>query len=351
MKLSPSIVKPLIAWHSSARRPLPWREDVTPYRVWISEIMLQQTRIEAVIPYYRRFLAACPTVEALAEIDEGTLLKLWEGLGYYSRARNLKRAAEVIVREHGGRLPADIEKLKALPGIGEYTAGAIGSIAFGLPSPAVDGNVLRVLSRLTADRRDILLPAVKREAQEALREIYPEGEDARYLTEALMGLGQTVCIPGAPRCDACPLQNECLAKKEGLADRLPLRAPRTKRTMEERTVFMAVKDGEVGIFRRPPEGLLGGLYELPSADGHLSPEEARELLAGFGLRVLSIEVGPSAKHIFTHREWHMTSYLVTLAEKGGGLTFASLCALRGEYAVPTAFKAFTAYLAERLAEK
>ncbi len=351
MKLSPTIIPPLVAWHKKTWRPLPWREDITPYRVWISEIMLQQTRIEAVIPYYQRFLSACPTVEALARIDEGTLLKLWEGLGYYSRARNLKRAAERIVSEYGGELPADREALMRLPGIGEYTAGAIGSIAFGLPTPAVDGNVLRVLARLTADERDILLPAVKREAGEALREIYPTGKEARALTEALMGLGQTVCIPGTPRCYLCPLKEECLAKQKGVEGLLPNRARRTQRRVEKRTVFMAVADGEVGIFRRPPEGLLGGLFELPSADGHLDAEEARALLLGFGLSVLSIEKGPSSKHIFTHLEWHMNSYFVTLERKGGGLTFCALPALRGEYAIPTAFRRFVTYLEGRLAEK
>ncbi len=351
MKLSPDMIPPLLTWHAAVRRPLPWRESPDPYRIWISEIMLQQTRIEAVIPYYRRFIAALPTVRALAEVDEGVLMKLWEGLGYYSRARNLKRAADRIVSEYGGALPADREALMRLPGIGEYTAGAIGSIAFGLPTPAVDGNVLRVLARITADERNILLPAVKREAQSALGEIYPTGELAKELTEGLMELGQTVCIPGAPRCGECPLAGLCLARARGVEGRLPNRAKRTARAVEERTVFMAVFDKEVGIFRRPPEGLLGGLFELPSADGHLSKEEAGELLSGFGLSVASIEKGPCAKHVFTHLEWHMSSYFVTLKEKGGGLTFAGLSALRGEYAVPTAFRKFISYLAERLSEK
>ena len=345
MSLS-AVPAPLIAWYRGARRPLPWRDEPTPYHVWISEIMLQQTRIEAVIPYYHRFLSAFPTVEALARSDEEQLMKLWEGLGYYSRARNLRRAAEAITREHGGILPASVEALRRLPGIGDYTAGAIASIAFGLPEPAVDGNVLRVVARLTADGRDILSPAVKREVTEALRAVYPAApEEARAMTEALMELGEVVCIPnGTPHCDACPLKDICRARAEGLTDRIPYRKPKPTRTVEKRTVFLLLSGERIGIFRRPPEGLLGGLWELPSAEGHLSAEEARELLLGWGLAPVAVEPGPSAKHIFTHREWQMTSFLVTLCEAGGGLTFAEREELRTVYAVPTAFRAFLSHL-------
>ena len=340
-ELSP-IVSPLLAWYARVGRMLPWRQERTPYHVWISEIMLQQTRIEAVIPYYRRFLEAFPTVEALAEAEDAHLMKLWEGLGYYSRARNLKKAAEAIVREHGGRLPASVEDLKSLPGIGDYTAGAIASIAFGLAEPAVDGNVLRVMARLLADGRDVLSPALKREATERLREIYPkEPCGATAMTEALMELGETVCIPnGAPRCEACPLAALCRARETGCADTLPYRAPRKARTQEARTVLLLLFGDHVGIFRRPPEGLLGGLWEFPSADGTLSPEEVEELLAAWGLSAAAIKEGPAAKHIFTHREWHMTSYLITLDAEGGGLTFATREELRTVYAIPTAFRAF-----------
>ncbi len=340
------ITAPLIAWYRGVRRPLPWRDEPTPYHVWISEIMLQQTRIEAVIPYYRRFLEAFPTVSALAAADEGRLMKLWEGLGYYSRARNLRRAAEAIVREHGGELPASAEALRRLPGIGDYTAGAIASIAFGLPEPAVDGNVLRVVSRLAADRRDILSPAVKREVTEALRAVYPKTHDgAKAMTEALMELGETVCIPnGMPRCDGCPLADLCRARAEGTTDSIPYRKPKPARTVEERTVFLLLSADRIGIFRRPPEGLLGGLYEFPSAEGHLTEAEVRELLSGWGLTPTAIGKGPTAKHIFTHREWHMTSYLVTLDGEGGDLTFAAREELRAVYAIPSAFRAFLSFL-------
>ena len=344
-----AIVEPLLSWYQSVKRPLPWRDEPNPYHVWISEIMLQQTRTAAVIPYYRRFLLAFPTVFDLAEADDNVLLKAWEGLGYYRRAHNLKRAARLIVQKHGGCLPSEREELLALPGIGEYTAGAIASIAYGKPEPAVDGNVLRVLARLTEDSRNILLPAVRREAQEALRAVYPrEPERARAFTEALMELGEQLCIPGgAPRCEECPLRDLCLAKREGLTESLPYREKRAARRIEERTVFLLLHGSRVGIFRREDEGLLGGLWEFPSAGSHLSPDEVRDYLASFGLSVLSVKEGPPAKHIFTHKEWHMRSYLVMLREEGGGITFAEPCELRRTYAIPHAFSAFLKFLEER----
>ncbi len=344
----PALTAPLLAWYEKARRPLPWRTDRTPYHVWLSEIMLQQTRIEAVIPYYRRFLDACPTVEALAALPDDRLMKLWEGLGYYSRARNLKRAAILITEKHGKEFPRDIAALRALPGVGDYTAGAIASLAFGLPEPAVDGNVLRVLSRLTCDERNILLPAVKREYTAALAAIYPqEPQNATAMTEALMELGEVVCLPnGAPKCEECPLRPLCRAHAEGKAASLPNRAKRTARRIEERTVFLLLFEGRIGIFRRPPEGLLAGLWEFPSAAGRLDTEEATDILRGFGLSPLSIETGPSAKHIFTHREWHMTSYVVSLAGEGGGLRFVPEEELRTVYAIPSAFSAFLSFLTD-----
>ena len=339
------IVPPLLVWYRENARSLPWRESPTPYHVWISEIMLQQTRIEAVIPYYYRFLATFPTVAALAEAEDDLLMKHWEGLGYYSRARNLKRAAIKIMTEHGGELPRDPALLRALPGIGDYTAGAVASIAFGLPVPAVDGNVLRVLARLTADRRNVLSEQVKREAQRALTAIYPEApEDCADLTAALMELGEVICIPnGAPRCDACPLAPHCRARADGLTDVLPYREKRPPRTVERRTVLLMMHGGRVGLALRPPEGLLGGLWEFPSADGRLTADEVRELLSLWGLSAVSIAPGPEAKHVFTHKEWHMTSFCISLADEGGGLTFATPEELRSVYALPSAFRRFTAW--------
>ena len=340
------ITRPLIDWYRENARDLPWRRSPTPYHVWISEIMLQQTRIEAVIPYYRRFLESFPTVAALAAAPDELLMKHWEGLGYYSRARNLKRAAVCIMDEHGGELPRDACALRALPGIGDYTAGAIASLAFGLPAPAVDGNVLRVLARLRADARNILDAAVKREAQEMLASIYPkEPEDAAAMTAGLMELGEVVCIPnGAPHCEVCPLAAHCRAYAEGLTDKLPYRAKKPPRTIERRTVLLLEHGGRIAIAKRPDEGLLGGLWEFPSADGHLTEAEVGELLADFGLSGQITERAPDAKHIFTHKEWHMIAYRIALDGEGGGLSFATRDELRGVYALPSAFRTYTRLL-------
>ena len=346
--LLPPLTEPLLAWYRAHSRALPWRIERTPYRVWISEIMLQQTRIEAVIPYYHRFLAALPTVEALAEVEEDVLMKLWEGLGYYSRARNLRRAAREIVEKHNGILPASFEALRALPGIGDYTAGAIASLAYGLPEPAVDGNVLRVLSRLSADGRNVLSPLVKREATEALRACYPKNpEAATAMTEALMELGEVVCIPnGTPHCAACPLKEMCEAHRLSLTDSLPYREGKAPRKIEERTILLLHVGARVGIRRRPEEGLLAGLWEFPSLDGCLTEEEVYRRLCGEGIMPDGITEGPRAKHIFTHKEWHMTSYLVSLSEICADLTFADREELSRTYAIPTAFRAFLNFLTE-----
>ena len=345
MSLS-GITEPLITWYRQNARDLPWRQFPTPYHIWISEIMLQQTRIEAVIPYYLRFMQAFPTVEALADAPDDLLMKHWEGLGYYSRARNLKRAALTIVGEHGGKLPRDIAALRALPGIGDYTAGAIASLAFGLPEPAVDGNVLRVLARLTADPRNILDTAVKREAQATLSAIYPKApDDCAAMTAGLMELGEVICIPnGTPHCERCPLADTCRAYLEGLTDRLPYRAKKPPRTIERRTVLLLEHEGRIAIARRPDTGLLGGLWEFPSADGHLSEEEVCELLGDFGLSGRITARAPDAKHIFTHKEWHMIAYRIALSAKGGGLSFATRDELQGVYALPSAFRAYTTLL-------
>ncbi len=226
-------------WYAASRRVLPWREDPTPYHTWIAEIMLQQTRIEAVIPYYQRFLESLPDIPSLAAVSEDRLLKLWEGLGYYSRARNLKKAAMLLTENYGGELPASAEELRKLPGIGDYTAGSIASISFGLPEPAVDGNVLRVLSRLLACPDDIAKTAVRRRAAELLREAYPTGREAGVLTEGIMELGETVCLPNAvPRCGSCPLRTVCLAHLAGEELSYPVKSAAGKRRVEEKTVFL-----------------------------------------------------------------------------------------------------------------
>lgn len=333
---------PLIArWYEESRRLLPWRLAPTPYHVWLSEIMLQQTRIEAVIPYYERFLRELPTVEALARVEDDRLMKLWEGLGYYSRARNLKKAAVQIVQQYGGELPRSAGELRKLPGIGEYTAGAIASIAYGQPEPAVDGNVLRVMTRLLACAEDILAAKTKARITALLRESYPSGRDAALLTEGIMELGETVCIPnGEARCPLCPLREHCLAYKEGTVERYPVRAPKKERRIEERTVLLLRHGEKYAIRRRPEHGLLAKLWEFPNAEGRLSEAEAAAYAGTLGVDVRACAPCGKAKHIFTHVEWHMSAYRMDCGEEAGDLLWKTPEEIRDGYSIPTAFRAY-----------
>ena len=329
----------LIEWYRENQRELPWRREPDGYAVWISEIMLQQTRIEAVIPYYERFMKELPDVKALANVSEERLLKLWEGLGYYSRARNLRKAAEIIM-ENGGSLPAEAEKLRKLPGIGDYTAGAISSIAFGQPEPAVDGNVLRVIMRLLARDDDVLAPNTKKTVAAMLREFYPFGKDAALLTEGLMELGETLCLPnGEPKCGSCPLCSLCLAKERDLSAVLPVRKEKAPRRIEERTVFLISCGGKTALCRRPEKGLLAGLWEFPNTLGKLTPEEAGKWLSERGFSAAEITPCGSAKHVFTHVEWHMIGYRVTVEEEKS-CVWKTPEEIRDEFAVPSAFSFF-----------
>lgn len=331
----------LIEWFRQEKKPLPWRQDPTPYHVWISEIMLQQTRIEAVIPYYHRFLEAFPDVFALASSSEDALMKHWEGLGYYSRARNLKKAAQQIVDRFDGVMPSSAEELRTLPGIGDYTAGAIASIAYGQPEPAVDGNVLRVIARLTADSRDVMRASTRTDIAGKLRTVYPEGEEAALLTEGLMELGETVCIPnGMPLCHACPWQGLCLAESRGETDRYPVRTPKKERRIQERSVFLIRAEGQYALQKRPPEGLLAGMWEYPNREGTYTPEQIKEDLKGCGLKVVAVTPIGRAKHIFSHVEWHMTGFLVDCHTRAGDFTWDTPAAIQKEKAIPTAFKAY-----------
>ncbi len=350
--LSPEAVAALLAWYERNRRDLPWRRTGDPYRIWISEIMLQQTRVEAVRRYYERFLTAFPDVETLAGAPEEQLFKLWEGLGYYSRARNLQKAARVIVSEYGGHFPADAERLKKLPGVGDYTAGAIASIAFGLPEPAVDGNLLRVLSRVDGCFDDITSGAVKKKWAERLRSSVPEQpKDAATFTQAMIELGATVCVPnGEAKCPDCPFLPWCRAAKEGLTEVLPVKGEKKPRRIEEKTVFL-IRDGErVALHRRPERGLLAGLYELPNVPGHLEEDRVAGRIRDFGLEPLRVRRMDDAKHIFTHIEWHMIAYDVRIAAEPegehpqSGLVFADIADVRARYAIPSAFAAYTKYM-------
>ena len=329
----------LLPWYDAGHRDLPWRRDREPYHIWLSEIMLQQTRVEAVKGYYARFLEALPTIEALSRCDDDALHKLWEGLGYYSRVRNLKKAAIAIMEHHGGVFPRTFKEVLALPGIGDYTAGAVCSIAFGLPTPAVDGNVLRVIARITNDGTPIDLPAYKKAVREQLEAIYPER--AGDFTQALMELGATLCGPNwAPRCEECPCREFCLARKNGTAEKLPVKLPKKGRRMEDMTLFIASCDGRYAIRKRPGEGLLADLWEFPHVPGKLDTAEAMEAAQQLGLKPVEIFRSLDRKHIFTHIQWQMRGYFLEVTECTPGLKWLTAEEIRRDAALPTAFRQF-----------
>lgn len=350
------ISKPLLKWYDENRRILPWREEATPYRVWVSEIMLQQTRVEAVKPYFERFMRALPDIGALAEAKEEELLKLWEGLGYYNRVRNLQKAAIQIVESYGGEMPASYEALLTLSGIGSYTAGAIASIAFGIRKPAVDGNVLRVVSRLRADERLISDAKVKLSVEEDLERTMPADRPGDF-NQALMEIGACVCIPnGAPLCGECPLKEICKANRLGRQQEFPRKEGRKPRTIEEKTILL-VRDGErIAVRKRKAKGLLAGLYEFPSLEGYRSTQEVAAFLNRNGISPIRIRQIEDAKHIFTHKEWHMKGYLIRVDELEKGLPGADTAdwlmiepqQTQTAYPIPSAFGAYSKYLDIRL---
>ena len=340
MLLSPAFLPPLLGWYERNKRDLPWRRDREPYHVWLSEIMLQQTRVEAVRGYYLRFLERLPDIAALASAPEDVLLKLWEGLGYYSRVRNLQKAAQQIVSDYGGAFPTDYDKIRALPGIGDYTAGAICSICFGLPTPAVDGNVLRVVSRLTADERPVTQPAVKKDYTAALAEIYPTGQCAET-TQALMELGATICAPnGAPHCDLCPVAAFCQSREGERWRTIPVKEAKKPRPAEQKTVFLLTCGDRTAVRKRPATGLLAGLWELPNVDGFLEPQPALELLETWGLRPTELKKQLEKQHIFTHITWQLRCYYVEVSTPDGGLTWVDAARFDRDISLPTAVRQF-----------
>ena len=346
------IVEPLLGWFGEHARILPWREQPQPYRGWVSEIMLQQTRVEAVKPFFERFTQALPDVRSLAECPEDKLLKLWEGLGYYNRVRNMQKAAQNMVEFYDGEMPADYEKLLGLPGIGPYTAGAVASIAFELPVPAVDGNVLRVITRITQNDGDILKQSVKRQVEEELLAVMPKGRSGAF-NQALMELGATVCVPnGAPKCEECPLSGVCLAHQNGKEMDYPKKAQKKPRKIEKKTVLVIRDGSRAAIRKRPAKGLLAGLYELPNLSGWLSQDEVLDWLKQEGLSPIRIRRLSDAKHIFSHIEWHMTGYVVLVEElendSGKDMLFIEPKRTEEEYPIPAAISAYTAYLQIRL---
>ena len=327
----------LLAWYYQNRRVLPWREEVTPYRVWISEIMLQQTRVSAVIPYYERFLSALPTLSDLAQADDDLLKKLWEGLGYYSRVRNLKAAAIKVMEEFGGELPGDFQLLQTLPGIGEYTAGAIGSIAFGLKVPVVDGNVFRVLSRVFASRIDITKPQAKALFARLATEMLPDAPGD--FNQALMELGAMVCVPnGAPMCEECPIKNLCASYHSELSEILPIKSVKPPRAVQEYTVLVYCHDGKILLQKRPEKGLLAGMWGFVMQEGIKEPQH-------FEMPVIPLG---KAKHVFTHIEWHMVGYIVFSDDVPKDGVWVTPDELFGKYAIPAAYRKYREAVRENI---
>ncbi len=345
----------LIGWYRRHVRPLPWREEPTPYRVWVSEIMLQQTRIEAVLPYFDRFMETLPNIRALAEAEEDLLLKLWEGLGYYSRVRNLQKAARMVMSEYDGRLPDRVEDLLRLPGIGDYTAGAIASIAYGRRAAAVDGNVLRVFARLTACREDILRPAVKKELSGVVLSQVPEEAPGTF-NQAVMELGETICLPNTePKCSLCPIRAFCRGAAEGIARELPVRAPKKARRIEHRLILVAVTDEQtprVLLRRRSDKGLLAGLWELPGvvlpgeSDEAACLETAEQEARRWGLHPDRIQPLGPGRHIFSHVEWRMQGVLLLVPafDPPPDSRLVTGRELAEDLALPSAFRAYASLL-------
>ena len=329
----------LLSWYEENKRELPWRGDPSPYETWVSEIMLQQTRVETVKPYFLRWISTYPTVKDLANADEEAVLKLWEGLGYYSRARNLLKAAKVVAEEYAGELPSDKKSLQKLPGIGAYTAGAILSIAFGKKEPAVDGNVLRVISRLETDPFDVSDVKVRERIADELRPLMPEGETSDF-TQALFEIGALVCLPDEDyRCEKCPLTSCCGAYKAGAQSDYPVKIKKKEKREEDLTVFVLRYEGKYALKRRPDKGLLAGLYELPHESGLLTKEQVEER---FGAKVRPL---PAATHVFTHVLWHMVGYEADLSESPNdlGVFFATAEEIEKKYSLPSAFSAYKKY--------
>ena len=330
---------PLLAWYDENKRDLPWRGVPDPYKVWVSEIMLQQTRVAAVLPYYRAWMEELPTVEALANVSDEKLMKLWQGLGYYSRARNLQKAARMIAETFGGRFPETYMDLLKLPGVGAYTAGAVASIAFGQPVPAVDGNVLRVAARVADIREDIMEPRIRNSVQALMESAVPADRPGEF-NQALMDLGATVCLPnGAPECGRCPLAELCEANRLGIQMELPVRRKKAPRRVEEMTVYLLLREGKIALRRREKRGLLAGLWEFPHEAGSRDEPAAAGPVEAWGLTPLEWKKKLTAKHIFTHVEWRMTGYLLTVRGEAPGLTWVDAAGLEA-LAVPSAFAKF-----------
>lgn len=352
--------KSILNWYHANKRYMPWREDPTPYHVWISEIMLQQTRVEAVREYYARFIQTLPDILSLSQVEDDVLHKLWEGLGYYNRAKNLKKAAQQIITEFDGELPNTYHELITLSGIGPYTAGAIASIAFHQPVPAVDGNVMRVISRITDDDRDITENKTKQAMTELVQQLIPVTE-VHHFNQALMELGAIICLPnGEPKCAECPMSTMCLAYQTGKQSFLPVKKKKKARKIEEKTILLFVDSKEhILIQKREQKGLLHGLWEFPSLSHSVTLEECQTLFSPLSSYIKQVSPLSPSKHIFTHIEWWMNGYFILLNNKESSSMFqtsllstiselilssetvwATKEELKEKYPIPTAFKTY-----------
>lgn len=351
------IPKPLLTWYDSNRRILPWREEPTPYHVWVSEIMLQQTRVEAVKPYYKRFMEELPDIKSLSEAAEERLLKLWEGLGYYNRVRNMQQAAKQIMEQYEGEMPGKYEEILTLKGIGSYTAGAVASIAFGQAVPAVDGNVLRVISRYCMDDGLISDAKVKQRVEQELLQVIPKERPGDF-NQAMMELGAMVCLPnGEPHCEKCPLKEKCQAYRNHCPLEYPKKAQKKARVIEEKTILLIQDADRAALRKRPKKGLLAGMYEFPSMEGYHAAEEVLEYISKKGLQPLYIRPLEDSKHIFSHKEWHMKGYAIRvdeLAPKGEEASewlFVEPSQTKEQYPIPSAFAAYVPYLNIKLGKQ
>lgn len=329
----------LLPWYKQNARALPWRQDTEPYHIWISEIMLQQTRVETVRTYYLRFLEKLPSIHALAEAPESQLFKLWEGLGYYNRARNLQKAARVIETQYNGHFPNQYDDIRALPGIGPYTAGAIASICFNRPYAAVDGNVLRIITRMTENNAPINQTQTKIEIAEQLEKVYPKNACGQF-TQALMELGATVCTPKSPKCTECPANDFCRAHANGTVLKYPVKLPKKDKRLEERTVFLLQCGNRYALTKRAQNGLLSGLWQLPNVLGKMDVEQALHTADTFGVQPAQLCKQMHRVHIFTHIKWQMTCYHILCTKKTSDFVWATAQEIENTYALPTAFRMF-----------
>ena len=328
--------KRLLDFYDYSKRVLPWRDNKNPYYIWISEIMLQQTRVETVIPYFERFIKELPTVYDLSEVDDDKLMKLWEGLGYYSRARNLKKAAIQIVDKYNGLVPNNKKDLESLPGIGPYTSGAVLSIAFDQEVAAVDGNVLRVFSRLYGIEDDIKNMKTKKRIKELVESSLPVERNGDY-NQAIMELGATICLPnGKPLCAQCPLSDICVANKLGRQTMIPHKSMKQKKRVEKKTIYILKHKERYAIKKRPNTGLLASMYELPNRNGHLSVPD----IDGNYTKL------KDAKHVFSHIEWNMIGYMIEVDNMIFDYEWVTKDEIMNEYSIPSAFRQYVKIILE-----